>query len=105
RSVIITDDGIATGSTMLAALQTVRDQHPQELIIAAPVAAPDRLEEIRPYCDEVCCLQSPESFYAIGQFYEDFRAVDDEEIISILRSFTAEKAAEAASRSELTSSA
>jgi len=86
RSVIVTDDGIATGATMIAALQTVRGQKPKELIVAAPVAAPDRLEEIKRWCDEVVCLVIEPEFEAIGQFYEDFTQVDDEEVVELLRS-------------------
>jgi predicted phosphoribosyltransferase len=87
RSVIVTDDGIATGSTMIAALQTVRTRKPHELIVAVPVASPDRLEEVAHWCDEVVCLLSPQVFWAIGQFYEDFRQVEDEEVVEMLREF------------------
>jgi putative phosphoribosyl transferase len=86
RSVIVTDDGIATGSTMIAALQIVKTQTPGEIIVAVPVAPPDRLEEIRRWCDDVVCLHSPETFWAIGQFYADFSQVEDEEVVEMLRS-------------------
>jgi predicted phosphoribosyltransferase len=85
RSVIITDDGIATGSTMMAALQIARTQKPRELIAAVPVAAPDSLDEISRWCDEVVCLSAPRTFVAIGQFYEDFGQVEDEEVVAMLR--------------------
>lgn len=84
RSVIVTDDGIATGSTMIAGLQVVRDQQPKELIVAVPVASPDRLDEVRRWCDEAICLLCPEDFYAIGQFYDDFTQVEDEEALALL---------------------
>jgi predicted phosphoribosyltransferase len=87
RSVIVTDDGIATGSTTIAALQAVKTHNPHEVIVAAPVASPDRLEEIRRWCDDVVCLLAPEEFWAIGQFYEDFSQVEDEEAVQILREF------------------
>lgn len=87
RSVIVTDDGIATGSTMIAALQTVRTQHPREVIVAVPVASPDRLTEVCRWCDEAVCLLAPEEFWAIGQFYEDFTQVEDDEVVSLLREF------------------
>lgn len=87
RSVIVTDDGIATGSTMIAALQTVRTRQPCELIVAVPVASPDRISEVRHWCDEVVCLLLPDDFWAIGQFYRDFTQVEDEEVIRLLRSF------------------
>lgn len=88
RSVIVTDDGIATGSTMIAALQVARKQRPHELIVAAPVASPDRLEEVRRWCDEIVCVFAPEMFWAIGQFYDDFTQVTDEEVIALLRGFS-----------------
>lgn len=87
RSVIVTDDGIATGSTMIAALQVVKAQQPRELIVAVPVASPERLEEVRRWCDDVVCLLSTEDFWAIGQFYEDFTQVEDEQVLALLREF------------------
>jgi putative phosphoribosyl transferase len=87
RSVIVTDDGIATGSTMMAGLRVVRAQEPFELMVAVPVATPNRLEQVRRLCDEMVCLDSPETFWAIGQFYEDFSQIDDEEALAILRRF------------------
>jgi predicted phosphoribosyltransferase len=87
RSVIVTDDGIATGSTMIAALQTVKTQNPREVIVAVPVASPDRLAEVGRWCDDVVCLLAPEEFWAIGQFYEDFTQVEDEEVIRLLGEF------------------
>jgi predicted phosphoribosyltransferase len=86
RSVIVTDDGIATGSTMIAALQIVKTQKPREVIVAVPVAPPERLEEVARWCDRVVCLLAPESFWAIGQFYEDFSQVEDDEVVALLRS-------------------
>jgi predicted phosphoribosyltransferase len=85
RSVIVTDDGIATGSTMIAALKVARAQNPRELIVAVPVASPDRLEEIRRWCDDLVYLLAPRSFWAVGQFYRDFREVEDEEVVELLR--------------------
>jgi putative phosphoribosyl transferase len=87
RSVIVTDDGIATGSTMIAALQAVKVHKPGELIVAVPVASPDRLIEVRRWCDEVVCLLTPKEFWAVGQFYADFRQIDDEEVAELLRRF------------------
>jgi predicted phosphoribosyltransferase len=85
RSVIVTDDGIATGSTMIAALMETRAQGPYELIVAVPVASRDRLEEVRKWCDEVVYLLTPEDFQAVGQFYKDFTQVEDEEAVRLLR--------------------
>jgi predicted phosphoribosyltransferase len=87
RSVIVTDDGIATGSTMIAALQIVKAQNPREVIVAVPVASQDRVGEIWSWCDDVVCLRLPESFRAIGQFYEDFTQVEDEQAVELLRQF------------------
>jgi putative phosphoribosyl transferase len=87
RSIIVTDDGIATGSTMIAALQAIRMQKPRTLIVAVPVAPPDRLEEVHRWCDDVVCLLTPEDFWAVGQFYEDFTQVEDEEVVELLRTF------------------
>ncbi len=90
RSVILTDDGIATGSTMMAALRVVKSQNPHEVIVAVPVASPNRLAEIRRWCDDVVCLLSPENFWAIGQFYEDFSPVEDEQALELMRQFVPE---------------
>lgn len=84
RSVIVTDDGVATGSTMLAALQTVRLQQPAELIVAVPVAPPDRLEPLRQHCDRLVYLEAPRNFYAVGQFYRSFDQLSDEEACRLL---------------------
>ncbi len=85
RSVIVTDDGIATGSTALAALQTVRAQQPHELILAVPVGSPERLEQLARHCDRLIYLLAPEDFTAVGQFYEDFEPVDDAEVLRLLQ--------------------
>jgi predicted phosphoribosyltransferase len=86
RIVIIIDDGLATGSTMIAALHATRAKNPTKLVCAVPVSPPDTLEKIRPLCDELVCLYAPEDFRAVGQFYQDFNQVSDEEVIEILRS-------------------
>ena len=87
RSVIITDDGIATGSTMFAAMEVVKAQQPSELIIAIPVAPPTHLEAMRRRCDELICLQAPVNFMAVGQFYQCFDQVSDAEVVEMLREF------------------
>ncbi len=87
RTVIVTDDGIATGSTMIAALQTLPAAGPHEVIVAVPVGPPERLGEIRRRCTRLICLYEPESFWAIGQFYEHFEPVEDETVIELLREF------------------
>ncbi len=84
RIVIVVDDGLATGSTMIAALHALRAKSPKKLICAVPVAPPDTLEKVKPYADEVVCLSAPAMFYAVGQFYQSFPQVSDEEVIKLL---------------------
>lgn len=85
RSVIITDDGIATGSTMIAALQVIKAKGPQEVIVAVPVVSPRQLRELGRLCDEVVYLLAPSEFRAVGQFYQHFTQVEDQEVIDIIR--------------------
>lgn len=84
RFVIVIDDGLATGSTMLAALHALRAKQPAELICAVPVAPPDTLEKVRASADRVICLSTPTNFGAVAQFYMDFPQVTDEEVIATL---------------------
>ena len=86
-TVIVIDDGIATGATTRAALQAIRRRKPKELVLAVPVAPPDTIERLRGEVDALICLQTPESFGAIGYFYRDFRQVSDEEVVEILKRF------------------
>ncbi len=85
RIVIVVDDGLATGATMISALHALRAKKPEKLIAAVPVAPPDTLRKVEAYADEVICLHTPEYFQAVGQFYRDFPQVEDEEVIAILR--------------------
>ncbi|MGB9130525.1 MAG: phosphoribosyltransferase family protein [Thiobacillus sp.] len=85
RIVIVVDDGLATGATMISALHALRAKQPAKLICAVPVAPPDTLEKIRGYADEVVCLEAPMFFQAVGQFYADFPQVDDSEVEAILK--------------------
>jgi len=84
RIAVVVDDGLATGATMIAALHAARAKQPERLVCAVPVAAPDSLELVRPYCDEVVCLEAPREFYAVGQFYREFNQVEDEEVVDLL---------------------
>jgi predicted phosphoribosyltransferase len=84
RVVIIVDDGIATGSSMLAAVRAVRARKPKTLVVAIAVAAPESLERIAAEADEVVCLHSTPSFFAVGQFFDDFSEVTDEMVIAAL---------------------
>jgi len=85
RTVIVIDDGLATGATMIAALHGLRQQNPAKLVCAVPVAPPDTLAKVRELADEVVCLQAPEFFQAVGQFYRHFPQVEDEEVIALLK--------------------
>ena len=85
RTVILTDDGIATGATMIAALHTVRAAGAREVVVAVPVASPDRLTVIRPLCDRLVCLEAPDDFAAVGQFYRKFPQVEDTRVLELLR--------------------
>jgi predicted phosphoribosyltransferase len=84
RIVIVVDDGLATGATMIAALQAVRVRQPARLICAVPVAAPDSLAKVAALADEAVCLLAPPGFAAVGQFYRCFDQVDDDEVAAIL---------------------
>lgn len=88
RIVVVVDDGVATGSTMIAALSALRAKQPKKLIIAIGVAPPDSLERLKGEADEVVCLEVHSLFFAVGQFFEDFRQVSDEEVVKILRGET-----------------
>ena len=84
RIVIVVDDGLATGSTMIAALHALRARAPQKLVCAVSVAPFETLDRVAPYADEVVCLETPALFYAVGQFYEVFAQVSDEAVIALL---------------------
>jgi putative phosphoribosyl transferase len=85
RIVIVVDDGLATGSTMIAALHALRQRNPARLICAVPVAPPDTAVTVAESCDELVCLQTPEQFYAVGQFYRHFPQVEDDEVVAALK--------------------
>ena len=85
RIVIIVDDGIATGATILSAIQEIRQQNPEKIVVAAPVSSQDSAEKIRSVADELVVLYEPEDFYAVGQFYENFTQVSDPEVIALLK--------------------
>ena len=87
RTVIVVDDGVATGLTDTAALRTVRRQNPRRVILAVPVCAPDSARRLREEADEVICLRTPALLYGVGQWYRDFSQVPDDEVIETLRSF------------------
>lgn len=84
KTVILVDDGLATGSTMLAAVKTLRQQQPARIVVAVPIAAPDTCELLRAEADEVVCAATPEPFYAVGLWYQDFSQTTDEEVRELL---------------------
>jgi predicted phosphoribosyltransferase len=86
RIVVLVDDGLATGSTMRAALRAVSARRPQRVIVAVPVGAASTCEELRREADEVVCLQTPESFRSVGQWYRDFTQTEDDEVREYLTS-------------------
>lgn len=84
RTVIVIDDGIATGFTIKAALQSVRKANPSRLVLAVPVAPPETVKDLRSQVDDLVCLEEPNDFYAVGQFFQDFDQTSDEEVIELL---------------------
>jgi putative phosphoribosyl transferase len=90
---ILVDDGIATGSTVVAAIQALRRQTVERIVLAVPVAPPDTVEELRPTVEELVVLSTPILFWAVGQFYDDFRQVSDEEVRELLAQAASERTA------------
>jgi putative phosphoribosyl transferase len=84
RHVIVVDDGLATGSTMRAAVEAIRQQHPAHLTVAVPVGAPDTCESLRDVADEVVCAATPSPFHAVGLWYRNFPQASDDEVRSLL---------------------
>lgn len=94
RSVILVDDGVATGSTMRAAIAALRTQEPSRVVIAVPAAAPQVCAELQAEADELICLIVPERFFAVGLWYEDFSPVSDDEVRALLAPFGQQIAAD-----------
>jgi putative phosphoribosyl transferase len=84
RTVILVDDGIATGTTMRAAIALLRKQHPARIVVAVPVAPPSTCQELEAEADEVVCVRTPEPFFAIGMWYERFPQTSDKEVRDLL---------------------
>jgi putative phosphoribosyl transferase len=85
RIVILVDDGIATGKTLLSTVNTIKKKHPRKIIVAVPVAPASAIQRFEAIVDEVVCLLVPPFFQAVGQFYREFNQISDEEVISLLR--------------------
>lgn len=84
KTVILVDDGLATGSTMRAAVQAVRTQQPSAIVVAAPVGAPETCSALRALADDVVCVEMPDAFRAVGLWYEDFKQTTDDEVHDLL---------------------
>ncbi|HEY0675735.1 MAG TPA: phosphoribosyltransferase family protein [Immundisolibacter sp.] len=89
RIVVVVDDGVATGATVLAALDVLRQRRPARLIAAVGVAPPQAMARLQAHADEVVCLEVASDFQAVGQFYADFDAVEDEQVIALLADWRA----------------
>ena len=85
RTVILVDDGLATGATMRAAVEALKQQHPARTVVAVPTASPDTCEALKAEADDVVCAMSPEPFFAVGHWYEDFTQTTDDEVRDLLR--------------------
>jgi predicted phosphoribosyltransferase len=92
RTVVLIDDGLATGSTMKAAVEAVRALSPARIIVAVPVGSPDTCREFAAIADEIVCARAPEHFAAVGQWYDDFRQTTDEEVRELLQLAASEPA-------------
>ncbi len=88
RILIVVDDGIATGSTMIAALRSVRVKHPKKVVAALAVAPPESLPQMEQEADEVVCLETPGTFRAVGEFFLDFSQVSDDDVAGILKKYS-----------------
>jgi predicted phosphoribosyltransferase len=97
-TVILVDDGVATGSTAIAAIRALREQGAGRLVFAIPVAPPDTVELLRGMVDELVVLASPALFGAVGAFYEDFRQVSDDEVVELLARVRSEQRGSATSQ-------
>jgi predicted phosphoribosyltransferase len=84
RTVILVDDGLATGATMRAAIAAVRQQQPARIVVAVPTASPDTCEALKAEADDVVCAMTPEPFLAVGHWYEDFTQTTDDEVRELL---------------------
>jgi len=84
KTVILVDDGIATGNTMIASIELLRQKNPEKIVVAIPVAPPETAMRIKSMVDDFICLYMPDDFIGVGQFYNDFEQVSDEEVVELL---------------------
>ena len=85
KTVILVDDGLATGATMIAAIREIRNFQPEKIIVAVPVAPEDTVEMLKQEADEVICLYTPRLFFAVGQWYQNFKQYSDQEVVELLK--------------------
>jgi len=86
KTVILVDDGLATGASMRAAIEALRQERPARIVVAVPVAAPETCQAFRHVADEIVCAATPEPFYAVGRWYDDFSQTTDQEVHELLAS-------------------
>jgi predicted phosphoribosyltransferase len=85
KTVILVDDGLATGATMLAAIKALRQHQAGRIVVAVPIASPETCDQMRAYVDDIVCAVTPEPFYAVGLWYENFSQTSDEEVRELLK--------------------
>jgi predicted phosphoribosyltransferase len=85
KTVILVDDGLATGATMVAAIKALRQHQAGRIVVAVPIASPETCDQMRAYVDDVICAVTPEPFYAVGLWYENFSQTSDEEVRQLLK--------------------
>lgn len=85
KTIILVDDGVATGATIIAAAREIRDSQPKKVVVAIPVAPPETVERLKKEVDEVVCLSTPKLFFAVSQWYENFKQYSDEEVIKLIK--------------------
>ena len=96
KTVILVDDGLATGATMQAAIKALRQMHAKSVVVAVPVAAPETCEKLREEADDIICAVTPDPFYAVGLWYRDFSQTADEEVRELLERAREQVTAQAA---------
>ncbi|HLE09131.1 MAG TPA: phosphoribosyltransferase family protein, partial [Thermodesulfobacteriota bacterium] len=84
KTIILVDDGVATGATIKSAIAAIRAEHPMELVVALPVSPPQTAMELKKIADKLVCLMTPDDFFAVGAHYGDFRQITDEEVVRLL---------------------
>ncbi|MBW3545414.1 MAG: phosphoribosyltransferase [Bacteroidetes bacterium] len=87
KIVILTDDGVATGHTLLSIIALIRANNPGKLVVAIPVAPPEAVRKISRQADSLLCLEAPEDFRSVGQFYQDFEQIEDHEVTEMLQTY------------------